>query len=100
MELASRSAESLGDIRWRRTGSVGQLIAELEIPRNVSPRNKCQRLIPKLHAKLPALEIPVGLDCHAPRRSMFRANDPQRSRTITNDPERSYVSNVQFHRFL
>src|SRR6476469_10781189 len=86
MELPTRSAESLSDIRWRRTGSVGQLIAELEIPRHVSTCNKCQRLIPKLHAELPALEIPVGLDCHAPRRSMFRANR-QRSRTTPNDPE-------------
>src|SRR4026208_1279866 len=96
MELATRSPESLGDIRWRRTGSVGQLIAEIEIPRHVSPCNKCQCLIPKLHAKLPALEIPVGLDRHAPGRSMLRANDPQRSPndpqrspTIPNDPQRS-----------
>src|SRR6476620_8989961 len=111
MELPTRSAESLSDIRWRRTGSVGQLIAELEIPRHVSPCNKCQRLIPKLHAKLPALEIPVGLDCHAPRGSIFRANqrsrtipnDPQRSPTIPNDPKRSQtiaesaLPSLQFH---
>src|SRR6476469_5346366 len=109
MELPTRSAESLSDIRWRRTGSVGQLIAELEIPRHVSTCNKCQRLIPKLHAQLPALETPVGLDCHAPGRSMFRANrqrsptipnDPERSQTFPNVPKRSYVSDVQFLRFF
>jgi hypothetical protein len=77
-------AETLGDVSWRRGGSVGELLAELEVPGHLRPPAYLVGELLNIDSALPGYQIFEPLHpSHAESRSTAKTSRPRRTEAVT-----------------